>query len=96
MPAYNFRVKKKILLIILSCSLFAFSGCFDFSGKLKQKRSELTAEKDHLKDEIRRNITLLDQKDRLRMELAQNRQRLNLYKESKIKMMEKKLYDSQN
>lgn len=81
--------EKKLVVAILSCSLFLLSGCFDFSGKLKQKRSDLLEEKNELKNELRKNISLLDQKDMLRMELNRNEQRLHLYQEYKAKMKER-------
>lgn len=85
----NGKIGKIVVMGILSCSLFFFGGCFDFSGKLKQKRSELITEQHELKDEIRRNISLLDTKDRLRQELHNNQRRLNILKEYKIKLKEK-------
>lgn len=89
MPKNYFQGNKKICLIALSLSLLTFSGCFDFSGKLKQKRSDLIAQKEDLKNELRKNISLLDQKDMLRQELNRSEQRLHLYKEYKAKMKER-------
>ncbi len=82
--------EKKLFLAFLSCSLLFFNGCFDFSGKLKQKRSELITEQHNLKDEIRRNITLLDHKDRLRQEISQHQKKLELYREHKIRMLKER------
>lgn len=64
------------------------SGCLDFTGKYASERENLRKEREDLKNELRRYISKLDMKDRLKQEIKMKKYQIDFLRKAQQEMQE--------